>query len=157
MSIDNRLAIATQDIKNLRDLTSAGILEIKKALEEAKGDLEKAKKVLIKAGASKAIKRADKTASQGIVEAYSHNGKIGVLVEVNCETDFVARNDEFKTFTHDIALQIAAMKPENVSELLGQDYIKDPSQKVSDILNSLITKTGEKVVIKRFQIYILGE
>lgn len=144
-------------IKQLRDETGAGVMEIKKALDEADNDLEKTKKILRKSGASKANKKAGRDASQGVVEAYSHNGKLGVLVEVNCETDFVARNSDFRTFVHDMALQIVAMKPESVEELLTQEFIKDPSLKVEDLLHSLVGKIGEKIVIKRFTLFELGE
>jgi len=144
-------------IKQLRDETGAGIMEIKKALDESAGDLAKTRAVLKKSGAAKAAKRAERTAGQGMVEAYSHNGRIGVLVEVNCETDFVARGDDFKTFTHDCALQVVAMKPENVDDLLKQEYVKDPSQTVGDLLETLIAKTGEKIVVSRFVVYELGK
>ena len=144
-------------IKQLRNETGAGVIEIKKALDEAKNDKEKAKKLLRSSGAVKAKKRADKTALQGMIEAYSHDGKIAVLVEVNCETDFVARSDSFKTFAHDLALQIVAMKPKDIDELMEQEYIKDTSLKIKDLYNELTAKTGEKIVISRFVIYELGK
>jgi elongation factor Ts len=100
------------DIKKLRELTGAGMMKAKEALVEAKGDFEAAKEVLRKAGAVSAAKKADREARNGLIEAYAHGGKIGVLVEVNCETDFVARTDDFKTFVRDIALQVAATTPE---------------------------------------------
>ena len=100
------------DIKKLRELTGAGMMKAKEALVEAKGDFEAAQELLRKAGAVSAAKKADREARNGLIEAYVHGGKIGVLVEVNCETDFVARTDDFKTFTRDIALQVAATTPE---------------------------------------------
>lgn len=144
-------------IKQLRDETGSGIMEIKKALDEGAGDLTKARAILKKSGAAKAAKRAERTAGQGMVEAYSHNGRIGVLVEVNCETDFVARGDGFKEFAHDVVLQVAAMKPENVDDLLKQEYVKDTGKTVGDLLEALIAKTGEKIVISRFVTYELGK
>lgn len=144
-------------IKQLRDLTGAGVMDAKKALDDSNDDLTKAKEVLKKSGASKAAKRADRTADQGLIEVYNHNGKVGVMVEINCETDFVARNDQFKEFAHDVALHLAALKPETVNELLEQPFVKDPSQTIGELLNNLISKTGEKVVISRFVVYKLGE
>jgi elongation factor Ts len=100
------------DIKKLRELTGAGMMKAKEALVEANGDFAKAQEVLRKAGAVSAAKKADREARNGLIEAYVHGGKIGVLVEINCETDFVARTDDFKTFARDIALQVAATTPE---------------------------------------------
>lgn len=144
-------------IKQLRAETGAGVMEIKKALNEADNDLEKTKKILRSKGASKAKKRADRTALQGLIEAYSHDGKIAVLVEVNCETDFVARSDDFKEFAHNLVLQIAAMKPKDVQELLEQEFIKDSSLTIDDLYNELTAKTGEKISISRFVIFELGK
>lgn len=144
-------------IKQLREETGAGVMEIKKVLDEAGNDLEKTKKILRSGGAAKAKKRADRTALQGLIEAYSHDGKIAVLVEVNCETDFVARSDDFKEFTHDLALQIAAMKPKDVQELLIQEFVKDSSLTINDLYNELTTKTGEKISVSRFVIFELGK
>ena len=106
------MSISVEDIKKLREMTGAGMMKAKEALVEADGDFEKAQELLRKAGAVSAAKKADREARNGLIEAYVHGGKIGVLVEVNCETDFVARTDDFKTFARDIALQIAATTPE---------------------------------------------
>lgn len=149
--------VTTELIKQLREKTGVGVMEAKKVLDEAKGDMAKAIELLKESGLAKVAKRADKTANQGLIEVYSHAGKLGVIVEVNCETDFVARNDTFKEFTHDLALHIAAMRPANVEELLEQDYVKDPKHKIQDLLTSLSQKTGEKIVINRFTVYGLGE
>lgn len=149
--------VTTELIKELRQKTGVGVMEAKKALDEANGNLTKALDILKKSGAAKAAKRADRTASQGLIEVYAHGGKLGVMVEVNCETDFVARNDVFKTFTHDVALHIAALRPDTVETLLDQEFVKDPSKKISELLHEVISKTGEKVEIKRFVIYGLGE
>lgn len=106
------MAVTTEQIKALREATSAGILDCRKALEQAGGDFYKAKEYLREKGLATAAKRADREASQGVVELYSHgNGRVGVMVEVNCETDFVARSSAFRTFAHEVALQIAAASP----------------------------------------------
>ena len=189
-------------IKQLRERTAAGFMDCKKALEEAKGDIEKAIDILRKKGLAIAAKRAAKEASEGVVTAYIHsNKKIGVLVEVNCETDFVARTSEFQEFAHNLAMQIAATnpvaisrdqvpseilerekkiyeeqlkeagKPENIipkilegklekfykeNVLLEQPFIKNPELTIQDLLNEIITKTGEKIVIKRFCRFQIG-
>lgn len=111
------MAISTKQIKELRDATGSGILDCRQALEKAEGDYEKAVDFLRQKGLAKAAKRADRDASEGKLELYSHdNGRIGVIVEVNCETDFVARSDEFQYFSHEVALQIAAAAPKWVKE-----------------------------------------
>jgi elongation factor Ts len=107
--------ITAEQVKQLRDQTGAGMMECKKALSEASGDLEKAVELLRKAGIAKADKRSDRSASQGMVESYVHDGRIGVLIEVNCETDFVARTDDFKALCRDLAMQVAAA---------GADYVR---------------------------------
>ncbi|MEJ2708820.1 MAG: translation elongation factor Ts [Anaerolineales bacterium] len=111
------MAISTEQIKELREATGAGILDCRKALEKAGGDFDKAVGVLREKGLATAAKRSDREASEGVVELYSHgNGRVGVMVEVNCETDFVARSEPFREFAHEIALQIAAAVPQYVSE-----------------------------------------
>lgn len=150
--------ITPQQIKHLREKSGIGVMECKKALEEAKGNEKKALELLKKSGAMKALKKADRATSQGIIETYSHgNGKIGVLLEINCETDFVARNPEFKEFCHDIAMQIASMKPKNIEELKKQEFIKDLDITVDELLTQKIAKIGENIKIKRFTRYELGE
>lgn len=110
------MSITVEDIKKLKELTGIGLTDAKAALVEAEGDFDKALEALRKKGLTKAEKKADREARQGIIDSYVHSGRIGVLVEVNCETDFVARTDGFKEFAHEIALQIAAMAPEYISE-----------------------------------------
>ena len=119
------MATTADDIKRLREDTSCGVIDCKKALEEAKGDFNKAKELLRKRGLEMAAKKSDRLAKEGRVEAYIHHGnKIGVVVEVNCETDFVARNEEFIRFSRDVAMHIAAMNPENVQALLVGRFIR---------------------------------
>jgi len=195
--------VSLELVKQLRERTAAGFMDCKKALEEAKGDIEKAIDILRKKGLAIAAKRAAKEASEGVVTAYIHsNKKIGVLVEVNCETDFVARTSEFQEFAHNLAMQIAATNPVAISRdqvpseilerekkiyeeqlkeagkpesiipkilegklekfykenvLLEQPFIKNPELTIQDLLNEIITKTGEKIVIKRFCRFQIGE
>ncbi|MDO8675917.1 MAG: translation elongation factor Ts [Candidatus Omnitrophota bacterium] len=146
------------DIKRLREETSCGVIDCKKALEEAKGDFTKAKALLRKRGLEMAAKKSDRAAKEGRVEAYVHHGnKIGVVVEVNCETDFVARSEDFCTFTRDVAMHIAAMDPENVQVLLGQPFVKDTGKTIQDLLNELVAKIGENTVVGRFVRFKVGE
>jgi elongation factor Ts len=144
-------------ISELREQTGMGLMDIKKALEEAGGDKGKALELLKERGAQIMEKKSGRTAAEGVIEAYVHGGKIGVIVEVNCETDFVARSEVFKEFAHDLALQISSMAPENVEELLEQPFIKDSKLTIADYLRDVTGKIGEKVVIKRFSRLALGE
>ena len=146
------------DIKRLREETSCGVIDCKKALEEAKGDFPKAKELLRKRGLEMAAKKSDRAAKEGRVEAYIHHGsKIGVIVEVNCETDFVARSGDFCAFTRDVAMHIAAMNPANVQELLAQPFVKDAGKSIQDLLNELVAKIGENTVVGRFMRFKIGE
>ena len=126
------MAITSKDVMELRNLTNVGMLDCKKALEEANGDIQKAQELLRQKGMASAAKRAGKIASQGIVDSYIHmGGSVGVLVEVNCETDFVARSEQFKTFVHDLALQIASMNPQYVDETQIPQEIIDNEMKIA--------------------------
>lgn len=165
------LSVAT--IKELRERTGAGIMDCKRALEETSGDLAKAEELLSQQGIASAVKKASRSTEEGIVESYIHSGgRIGVLLEVNCETDFVARTDDFKELAHDIAMQVAAMAPSyvNVEEvpegedaesaetvLMHQPFIKDPSKSVQDLVNEGIGKLGENIRVRRFTRFSLGE
>ncbi len=193
-----------EDVKKLREMTGVGMMDCKKALTEADGNIDKAVEILREKGMAAAAKRAGRIASQGIIESYVHmGGQIGVLVEVNCETDFVARSDDFKEFVHNIAMQIAAAKPYYVAKeevpaaeiekekeilkaqamnesskpqniidkmvegrinkyykevcLLEQSYVKDPDKSITQLLNETISKIGEKITIRRFARYEVGE
>jgi len=195
--------ISSEIVKTLRDKTGAGMMDCKRALEETNGDLELATDCLRKKGAAVAAKRAEKEANQGVIEAYIHAGsRVGAMVELNCETDFVAKTPEFKQLAHDIAMQIAAMSPifvskENVDEatlqkeleiykaqavnegkrpeiaekiaegrlekfyqevcLLEQSFIKDSGKTIRDLLSDATGKVGEKIGVRRFHRYHLGE
>ncbi|MBI3577053.1 translation elongation factor Ts [Candidatus Gottesmanbacteria bacterium] len=149
--------ISLDHLKKLREETSAGVSDCRQALEDAAGDLNKAKKLLVERGLEKAAKKEGKETSQGIVESYVHAGKIGALVEVRCETDFVARTDEFKNLAHEIALQVASMNPKNVEELLKTEYIRDPSVTIAELVKQTVAKVGENITIARFDRMMLGQ
>ena len=139
------------DLKKLRNETQAGIADCRKALEESKGDYNKAKEWLKKHGMEKAEKKQDRETSQGLVECYVHqNGKVGAMIEILCETDFVARTEEFKKLAHEVAMQVAAMNPKNVEELLKQDYIRDNSMTIEKLIKSVIGKLGENIAVRKF-------
>jgi elongation factor Ts len=149
--------IKAQDVMRLREKTGFPMMECKRALEEAGGEEEKALEILKKHGLLKATqKKAERTVKSGLIESYSHDGKIGVLVELSSETDFVAKNEEFKKLAHDIALQVAAMAPTDVADLLNQPFIRDQEKTVDDLVNELIAKVGEKIVVSRFVRFELG-
>lgn len=152
------MAVDIKQLKQLREETQASIADCRTALEESDGDYKKALEWLKKRGLEKADKKSDRATSQGIVESYIHqNGKVGVLVEILCETDFVARTDEFKKLAREVAMQVAAMSPENVEALLKQEYIRDSSTTIEGLVKQAIGKIGENIVVKRFTRFALGE
>jgi elongation factor Ts len=147
--MDNKKLIEL--VKKMREEMGLGIMEIKAALEEAEGDEKKAKEILKAQGYKKAEKRAEKETHQGLVSTYTHaTGKVGVMVELLCETDFVARNEDFVRVAHDICLQVAATNPEKIEDLLEQEFIKDPSVKIKDLVTHLGAKFGENIKLGRF-------
>jgi elongation factor Ts len=146
-----------ETIKRLRELTGVGITDAKKALLEAGGDFDKALSAMRAKGLISAEKRSEHEARAGLVGTYSHDGRIGVVVEVNCETDFVAKTEEFKELVKDICLHIAAMNPENEPALLKQPFVKDSETIVGDYVKQHIAKLGENIVIRRFARIELGE
>ena len=164
--------VTAQQVKALRDRTGAGMNDCRMALIEAEGNEEKAVEIIQKKGLAKAAKKAGAIAAEGVIHSYIHsNARIGVLVEVNCETDFVARNDEFKELAHSIAMQIAATNPKYLSAedipagsdddpkeaaLLSQAYIRDPKQTISDLVTAVAAKFKENVKVRRFARYELG-
>jgi elongation factor Ts len=151
------MTISVDQIKELREQTGAGIADCRAALESSKGDMTGAKEWLKKQGFDKAVSKGERETGAGLIEVYSHGGRVGVLVELLCETDFVARTDDFKNLAHEIALQVASMKPESVSELLEQEYIRDPSQIIDQLVKSVIGKLGENIQIGRFERIALAE
>jgi elongation factor Ts len=196
------MTVSAEQIKKIRELTGAGILDAKRTLEQYNGDFDKALAVLKEKGLKAAEKKAERVAKQGLIETYVHGGRIGVMVEVNCETDFVAATNEFRQLAHDVALQIAATKPLYVSMddvpadivaaqkkvfadaalaegkpanivekivqgktdaffkesvLLRQTFIRDDALTIQDLVQSVIAKLGENIVVKRFVRFELGE
>jgi len=142
--------VTMKDIKNLRDKTGAGIMEVKKALEEAKGDEKKAKEILKKQGLAKVAKRADKATGEGQIYSYIHNGgRVGAMVEVRCETDFVARGNDFQSLCKELAMQAVSMNPKDVKDLLKQDYIRDSSKKMGDLVKETAAKVKENITVKQ--------
>ncbi len=151
MDIDIKL------IKQLREKTGAGVADCREALLESKGNFKKAEEILQKKGFEKAAKKSDRETNSGLVESYVHAGRIGVLVELLCETDFVARTDEFKTLAHEISLQVSSMNPKNSAELLKQEYIRDNSKKIEDLIKETIAKLGENIVLGKFSRIEVGK
>jgi elongation factor Ts len=145
------MAVDLKAIKKLRDETSASIADVRRALDETKGDEKKALVWLKKRASEVAAKKADRETGEGLIEAYIHGGgKVGVLVEILCETDFVAKTDEFKHLAKEVAMQVAAMNPTDVESLLKQEYIRDSSQTIEQFVKGVIGKLGENITIKRF-------
>ena len=165
--------VTAAQIRVLRDQTGAGIMDCKEALEGTDGDLDKAAEVLREKGLSDTAKRVGRATNEGVVEAYVHTGgRVGSIVELGCESDFVARTDEFRLMAHDLAMQVAAMSPayldrEDMEEgeerpaaqvaLLAQPFIKDSSSSVGDLVRELAAKMGENVRVIRFQRFAVGE
>ncbi len=166
------MEITTALIKTLREATGAGIMDCRNALITTDGNIEQATEILKEKGLARAAKRAERVTAQGTIETYVHQGgHLGVMVEINCESDFVARTDVFKELAHNLALQVAGANPLCVNKedlvnntdltpeeacLLLQPFIKDPSKTVQDIINEAIAKTGENIKIKRFCRFALG-
>jgi len=174
------MEITAQAVKSLREETGAGIMDCKRALSDAQGDASKAKVILREKGFASAAKKSERETGQGVVEVYVHGGgRIGVIVELNCETDFVARTDDFKQLAREVAMQIAAMNPRFLSQddvpgelkereqlsdqeiesqaLLTQSYIRDPGRTIEQLVKETIAKTGENIRIRRFNRYELGK
>lgn len=148
------MTVSLEDTKTLRELTGAGVMKCKRALEEASGDAEKARKILKKLSLEKIARRSGRETSQGLVHAYIHNGeKVGALVKLLCETDFVVKTPEFRQLVHDIAMQAAALKPESVDQLWDSEFIKDTGKKVGDLVNEASAKLGENIRIADFVVY----
>ena len=151
------MAVSVDDIKKLRAETGAGIADCREALEEAGNDIEKAKAVLKKKGLDKATSKSDREVNAGVIETFSHGGRIGVLVEVLCETDFVAKTEDFKALAHELAMQVASMRAETAEELLEQEYVRDGSKTVKELVHETVAKLGENIQIGRISRIELGK
>lgn len=152
------MSYSASDVKALREKTGAGMMDCKKALDEANGDMAKAEALVKERGLAKAEKKADRETKEGYVASYVHStGKVGVLVEVLCETDFVGRNEEFRALAKDIAMQVAAMNPADEAELLAQPFIKDSSLTIETLIKQLSGKIGENITLGRFVRLGVGE
>ncbi|MCI0777235.1 MAG: elongation factor Ts [Chloroflexi bacterium] len=167
------MPISAAQVKELREITHAGVMECKNALDEAEGDIPKATAILKERGQARAEQRSERETSQGLVECYMHaGGRIGSMVEVNCETDFVARTDEFKDLAHDLAMQVAATGPLAITQedlpddaeadpaeacLMLQPFIKDASRTVDELVKEVIAATGENIRVTRFSRFELGQ
>ena len=166
------MQVSVDSIKSLREKTGAGIMDCKRALQETSGDLDKAVEFLTEQGIAAASKKASRETNQGVVDSYIHSGgRIGAMIELNCETDFVARTDDFKELAHNLAMQIAAMAPMYLDDsdipsefdgapedhcLMQQSYIKDPAKTVQDLVTEAVAKLGENVRVRRFSRFTLG-
>jgi elongation factor Ts len=166
------LEVSVELIKELREQCGAGVMECRNALIEVGGDVDKALGILKERGIRKAEKKAGRTTAQGLVEAYVHSGgRVGALIEINCETDFVARTDEFRELAHELAMQVTALAPQYIDAeeipkgadadpqsacLLQQAYIRDPSKTVQELITEVIAKVGENIKVSRFARFELG-
>lgn len=149
--------VSASDVQRLRTETGAGVMECKRALEESGGDFGKAAQLIKERGLAKAAKKADREAKEGIVASYVHGGRIGALVELASETDFVARNPQFQELAGELAKQVAAMAPADVAELLKQAYIRDSSKTIGDLVTTVAASTGENIHVRRIVRFQLGE
>ena len=137
-------------VKKLRDLTGAGVMDAKIALGEAKDDFDKAVEIIKARGLAKADKKAEREIKAGIIKTYTHNDRVGVVLRVGCETDFVAKSDPFLELVHNLAVHIVAMNPANVEELMAQPFVKDEKTSVENLVKETIAKTGENIKIDEF-------
>lgn len=149
------IMIMLNNIQKLRDITGIGVMECKKAFEEAGGDFDKAIAIIHERGLIRAEKKSERVTGAGVIESYIHNERVGVLVELHCETDFVAKNQVFKELAHNLAMQIVAIGPADVEDFLKQAYIKDESLTVDALIKQTIAKVGENIKVERFCRYEL--
>jgi len=147
--------MTTDDIKNLREQTGAGIMDAKRALEEASGDITKAIQIIQAKGLVKAEKRNERATGAGLIVSYIHNDRIGVLLDIRCETDFVARTDDFRELARNVAMHIAAMNSTNIEALFTEPFIKDQSVSIENLVKGVIAKVGENIRIEKFCYYAL--
>lgn len=144
------MKISAKDVQKLRDMSGAGVMDCQGALKDAKGDLDAAMNLIREQGLTKVEKRAGRETGAGLVHSYVHNGRIGVLLDLRAETDFVVRSEPFQKLAHELAMQIAASAPETLENLLGQPYIKDEAKTVRDVVGEVIAKVGENITVNKF-------
>ncbi len=140
----------TSDVQKLREVTGAGVMECKRALVDADGDFDKASSLIRERGLVKAESRKERVAHSGIIKSYVHNDRVGALLEIRSETDFVARSEPFRQLAHNLAMQIVATNPDSVDSLLAQNYIKDESKTIEEIIKGVIALVGENIKVERF-------
>jgi elongation factor Ts len=148
--METKTTVTAQAVQKLREKTSAGVMDCRKALIEANGDVDAAVKIIHEKGLAKVEKRADRETGAGLVLSYVHNERIGVLLRLSAETDFVVRSEPFRALAHDLAMHIAAAAPKDAEELLAQPYIKDESRTIKDVIGEVIAKVGENVAVGEF-------
>lgn len=152
------MEISAELVKKIREETGAGVMDVRRALLESNGDEDAAKELLKTKGEAAVAKRSERETAQGVIETYVHSGgKVGAMVFLACETDFVAKTDEFKVLARELAMQVAAMNPTSVDELIEQDYIREPGKNVKQLVSEVIAKTGENIQIKRIARFSLGD
>ena len=150
--------IDSKAVQRLRAETNAGVMDAKRALEDTHGDYEKAKGLLKERGLARVAKKSDREQKEGAIASYIHaGGRVGALVEIASETDFVARSEEFQKLALEVAMQVAAMAPADIDELLAQSYIREPSKTIKDLVTTLAAAVGENVSVRRIQRFALGE
>lgn len=150
--------IDSKEVQRLRAETNAGVMDAKRALEDTLGDYEKAKGLLRERGLARVAKKSDREQKEGAIASYIHaGGRVGALVEIASETDFVARSEEFQKLALEVAMQVAAMAPADIDELLAQSYIREPSKTIKDLVTTLAAAVGENVSVRRIQRFALGE
>lgn len=162
------MKITMSQVKRLREKTGAGVMDVKRAIDEARSSVKvkvksekimrMAEEIIKKKGLSKAKKKAGRKTGEGLIFSYvHHNGRSGAMVELACETDFVARNDDFRNLAKELAMQVTSMNPRNVAEFLVQDYIRNPKMRINDLVAEAVGKIGENIRLVRFVRYGLGE
>jgi elongation factor Ts len=142
--------MSTTDVQKLREMTGAGVMDCKKAIDDAKGDLDAAVRLINERGLLKAARKAGRGTGAGFIKSYLHNNRVGVLLELRCETDFVVRSEPFQELAHELAMHITAMNPTDVDTLLGQPYVKDEAMSVEDFIKGVVAKVGENIQVARF-------
>lgn len=150
--------ITAELVKKIREETGAGVMDVRRALLESEGDEAKAKQLLKAKGEAAVAKKAERETGQGVIETYIHSGgRVGAMVYLGCETDFVAKTEEFKNLAKELAMQVAAMNPSSNEELLEQDYIRDPGKTIKQLITEVVARTGENIQVKKLARFSLGD